>query len=102
MNDPVIKYVSKSVLYPAFGEARRYKNHGIILVRDDLPRLVKDFIIQHEKYHISDTSTNWVWREIKANVSGARTHIIGFVYCLILSLSPSRLMFYANRFRRGK
>ena len=45
-------------------------------VRNDLPRIVKKFVKEHELYHLKDKSKNWIWREIKANVYGLFKHPI--------------------------
>jgi len=93
-----IKYVSKNKLYPAFGEADIKKN--TVYIRKDLPNVVKRFIKEHELYHIKDESKIILWREIKANIYGAIKHPLGFLLCIIMSLSPYRLKFYFNRFRK--
>ena len=50
MKNPKISYVPKLELYPAFGRA--IENSNTIKIRDDLPSLVKKFILEHEKYHL--------------------------------------------------
>ncbi|MCK4647747.1 hypothetical protein KAT24_02350 [Candidatus Pacearchaeota archaeon] len=97
---PKIKYVSKKKLYPAFGDTDTKKN--IAYVRNDLPKIVKKFIKEHELYHLKDKSKNWFWREIKANVYGLFKHPFGFLLCVIMSLAPYRLRFYFERFRKGE
>ena len=61
-----VKFISKKKLYPAFGEAK----NNIVYVRNDLPKIVKEFVKEHELYHLKDKSKNWLWREIKANLYG--------------------------------
>ncbi len=92
-----VKFVSKKKLYPAFGEVK----NNTAYVRNDLPNSVKEFVKEHELYHLRDESKNWIWREIKANFYGLFKHPIGFVRCVIMSLSPHRLKFYFERFRVG-
>ena len=90
-----VKFVSKKKLYPAFGEAK----NNIAYVRNDLSNSVKKFVKKHELYHLRDESKNWLWREIKANFYGLFKHPIGFIKCVIMSLSPYRLKFYFERFK---
>ncbi|MBU4308225.1 MAG: hypothetical protein KJ566_00310 [Nanoarchaeota archaeon] len=47
-----IKYVSKEKLFPAFGDATEIPPK--IRIRKDLPKVVKRFVLEHEKYHIKD------------------------------------------------
>ena len=95
-----IKYVSKEKLYPSFGNIDGKKN--IAYVRKDLPKVVKKFVKKHEFYHLRDESKFWLWREIKANVYGAIKHPLGFLLCVVMSLSPYRLKFYFKRFMKGE
>jgi len=97
---PQIKYVKKESIYPAFGKA--YMKAQIATVRDDLPTIVKKFVLEHELYHLRDSAKWWVWREIKANLYGAWKHPFGFIYCCLLSLSWDRLRFYHSRFKKGE
>ena len=60
MKNLKVKYISKSKLYPAFGDVDAKKQ--IAYVRKDLPKLVKRFVTQHELYHLRDKSENWIWR----------------------------------------
>jgi len=57
-------------------------------VREDLPQCVRKFVTTHELYHLQDTGRWWVWREIKANAKGALKHPLGFMVCVLLSLTP--------------
>jgi len=95
-----VKYVSKEKLYPTFGDIDNKKS--IVFVRNDLPRVVKKFVKEHELYHLKDKSKNWIWREIKANVYGLFKHPFGFLLCVIMSLAPYRLRFYFERFRKAE
>jgi hypothetical protein len=97
MEPPVIQCVDKEEIYPAFGYADSDLN--LIRIRADLPLSVKNFILKHETYHLTDGAEWWVWREIKANLYGARKHPIGFIRCAFLSLSPDRLKYYVKRFK---
>jgi len=93
-----VKFVSKKKLYPAFGEVK----NNIAYVRNDLPKIVKEFVKEHELYHLKDKSQNWVWREVKANLYAFFKHPLGFIICTIMSLSPARLKFYFERFKTGE
>jgi len=93
-----IEYVKKEKLFPAFGLAK----NNMAYVREDLPKSVQAFILQHELYHLEDKAKNWIWREIKANLYGAFMPFIGFIYCCVLSLSRDRLRHYYERFKKGK
>ena len=103
-----IKYVSKKKLYPAFGDAQEIPPR--IRVRKDLPKLVKKFVLEHEKYHIRDwqrlTKENkkyyWIWGEIKANIYSAIRHPLGSIITLIMSLQPYRIKLYIQRIKKGK
>jgi len=108
MRNPEVIYVSKSELYPAFGDAEEIPPR--VRVRKDLPKAAQKFVLSHEKYHILDwqrsTKENkkyyWIWGEIKANIYGALKHPFGFLVCGIMNLQPSRIKFYFKRFKQGK
>ena len=71
-----------------------------IEIRKDLPNRVKSFVIDHEKYHLKDTSKNWLWREVKANMVSGFKHPIGFLQTAWMSLTnKERLKFYQDRFK---
>ena len=91
-----IIYIKKEALFPAFGFSRNVT----IYVRDDLPKIVQKFVSKHELYHLQDKSTNWLWREIKANSYGFKKCPIGFIYTMILSLNPYRIKMYIQRFKQ--
>ena len=92
-----IKYVSKKKLYPAFGVVDIKGN--TVYVRKDLPKIVRNFVKEHELYHLRDKSKVVLWREIKASVYGLFRHPLGFLLCVIMSLAPYRLKLYFNRIR---
>lgn len=71
-------------------------------VREDLPAGVREFVVYHETYHLRDTSTWWVWREIKANAYGALHRPVGFLFCLFLSLQLYRVKYYVLRLCRRR
>ena len=100
MRQPTVIYSPKQELHPRFGSAESRTQTAY--VRDDLPNSVQAFVIQHELHHLRDQSKWWVWREVKANAFGAIKHPWGFIACLILSMTPSRLKYYANRFRQRR
>ena len=97
---PKIKYLSKKKLYPAFGDSDARKNTAYI--RNDLPKIVKEFVKEHELYHLKDKSEFWLCREIKANFYGLFKHPLGFFICVIMSLAPYRLKFYFERVNSGE
>jgi hypothetical protein len=94
----MIIYVKKEDLHPAFGIAK----NGNAYVREDLPEVVKKFVAIHEQYHLQDKSTNWFWREVKANCYAGVRKPIGLMYTLYLSLSSERLKMYIQRFKDKK
>jgi hypothetical protein len=90
-----VVHARKSSLYPAFGMAD--EENQTAHVRGDLPRPVLEFVTAHELYHLKDKARWWVWREIKANATGALKHPIGFAACMLMSLTPYRLRYYRQR-----
>jgi hypothetical protein len=98
--EPRVAYASKEELHPRFGYA--VLEIQLAYVRRDLPGCVREFVREHELYHLGDKSRWWLWREIRANAAGALKHPLGFALCLFLSLTPSRLRYYAERVRRGE
>jgi hypothetical protein len=98
--EPRVSYTSKEELHPRFGYA--VPKTQVAYVRKDLPNCVKKFVREHELYHLRDKARSWFWREIKANALGALKHPLGFTLCLFLSLSPSRLRYYAGRIKPGE
>ena len=98
--EPKVVYTSKEELHPRFGYA--VPKTQTAYVRKDLPNCVKKFVREHELYHLKDEARWWFWREIKANTVSGLKHPLGFTFCLFLSLSPSRLRYYAERIRRGE
>ena len=88
-------YRTNEEMCPRFGFALPEKQ--IAYIRDDLPKCVKQFVISHEVYHLTDNANWWVWREIKANMHSALRHPIGFMVCLQMSLVPYRLRYYLQR-----
>lgn len=91
----IIIYLSKERLGPRFGYA--VPSGQLACVREDLPESVRKFVTAHELYHLKDRASWWVWREIKANASGALIHPVGFLACVLMSLAPYRLLYYWNR-----
>lgn len=107
MRNPEVRYVPKSEIYPAFGDA--YENPPRIRIRKDLPKVLKEFVLEHEKYHIKDWQRltkekkkyYWILGEIKAGFYGAMKHPFGFLLSLIMSLNPARIKFYFERVKKG-
>jgi len=94
-----VDFVPKEKLYPAFGMCY---SDGNIEVRDDLPKIVKLFVLYHEFYHAGDRAKNWIWREIKANCYAFLKCPLGGILTLILSLHPDRLKYYWSRLKKGE
>ncbi len=90
-----IKYLPKQKLYPSFGRAE----NNTAYIRKDLPKPVKEFVKDHELYHLKDNANNWVIREIKANSYSALRHPLGFIITIIMSLQLYRLKFYLNKIK---
>jgi len=89
-----ILYVPKSTIYPAFGY---YHYHTEIAeIRDDLPLPVKLFVIAHEHGH------SLGYGEFMSTLSALVEHPFGFIYTVLLSLSPYRLLYYFNRIFNNK
>lgn len=95
-----INIVSKDKIYPAFGYA--FPEKELIYIRVDLPYNLYKFVLSHEKYHITDKAKFWLWREIKANVVAAYKYPIGFIECLIMSLTYDRFKYYVKRIIKGE
>lgn len=87
--------VSKEKLGARFGYS--IPSRQVAYVREDLPRCVRAFVTEHELYHLRDGARWWVWREIKANGSGALKYPLGFLACALMSLRPYRLKYYVER-----
>jgi hypothetical protein len=67
-----------------------------------LPRCVKDFLVVHETYHATDKDMGWIRRELKANWAGFKEYPVGFFVTMIMSLTPSRLKMYYQRWKNKK
>jgi len=92
---PEVISQTRDDLYPRFGLA--FPDEQQVYVREDLPRCVKRFVISHELYHLVDKAQWWVLREVKATVHATMRHPIGFIACVLMSLAPYRLKYYAQR-----
>lgn len=93
-----VHYVQKDVIAPAFGFA--YKNH--VVVREDLPPLVKDFVTKHELFHMHDSATwgGWIGREVRANVACGVRDPLGLLATVLASCNKERVLFYIDRLKR--
>ena len=91
----IIHYTSKEALYPKFG----YTDGKMIHIREDLSERVKEFVTAHEFYHIKDSSTNRLWREIKASVVPGVSDPIGLAATILASLRWYRIKFYIGLIR---
>ena len=92
---PEVVYRSKAEMDPRFGFA--IPELQKVYVRGDLPACVRQFVVMHECYHLSDDTSWWVWRELKANMHAAIRFPIGFMGCLLMSTAPRRLCYYFKR-----
>ena len=94
-NSPKISYVDKNEIYPLFGRANWLT--GDIEIQKGLPKLVDEFVLEHEKYHIRDGKfSSIIGREIRANGYAAVRHPIGFLMTVAMSLTPDRIEYYKN------
>ena len=96
-----VNFVEKSELYPFFGMA--YMKLGYAKVRKDLHPLVKEFVTQHELYHLRDTK-KWggvLGREIRASIVPGLKNPLGLMACILVSLfSKERRALYKDRIKR--
>ena len=100
-NSPVeIKYLPGKQMYPSFGVC--FKITKTIWINDDIPRAAKAFVLAHEIYHLTDNATNWIAREIKANIIAFLQHPWGGIIMVVMSFAPYRLAFYWKRFKEEK
>lgn len=98
MKEYTIKIVSKGELSPNFGLAK----DGIAYVREDLPRWVRVSVMVHELYHLDDSRKNVLLREAKAILSQLFMSFFGGIWCIVLSCSKGRLLYYLKRIKEGK
>ncbi len=96
-----VAYVRKDFIAPKFGIA--YGNNKDCIVRNDLPGLVKNFVTEHELYHLRDPHTwgGWIGREIRANIVPGVKDPVGLAATILYSLNPERLRLYWKRFKEG-
>jgi hypothetical protein len=103
--NPTITYVSEKELgEPLFGICY---DSGLIKINSELPKVVQEFVLEHELYHFNDMKNwagktgmaNFLRKEFLANFSAALKHPNGFILTMLLSLSPRRLSFYWKRFK---
>jgi len=75
---------------------------GAVYVSEGLPKLVEEFVIDHERYHIIEREQNIYLRELKANIYSAKKHILGFLLTTLLTLTnPQRIALYNKRVIKG-
>lgn len=96
-----VAHVQRAFLGPALGMA--YFDTSDCVVRDDLPSTVKNFVKEHELYHLRDPHTwgGWIGSEIRANIIPGMKDPIGLAATIFYSLNPERLRFYWKRFKEG-
>ena len=94
-DSPRISYVNKDEIYPLFGTANYLT--GDVKIQSGLPRLVSDFVLEHEKYHIRDGKfSSVIGREVRANGYAAVRHPVGSLMTVAMSLIPDRVSYYKN------
>lgn len=93
-----ITYVPYSQIAPQFGR----QTGDEILIREDLPGNARAFLLAHETFHVTDKASNWIWRELRANLAGFRANWIGFLIVLAMSMNPVRLRYYWQRCQKGE
>lgn len=104
-----ILYVPKSDIYPSFGLWRRTSSGDtVILIRDDLPIAIKEFLLDHELFHDQDKDRgdfdcdSWIENELEANWESAFKHPWGAFLTILYSLNPYRIIYYFKRAKEGK
>jgi hypothetical protein len=99
--NPTIVYVPKEEISPAFGY---WSSNHTIKIRNDLPVAMKEFLLDHEMHHDSNTEIGefWAKEELEANWSAALKHPWGAFLTILYSLAPYRIAFYIQRFKDGK
>lgn len=101
-----VYFVPRKRLAPYFGEAFGgiHERKCYAIVRDDLPPLVKRFVVQHELYHLMDCKkrSGVLAREVRASFSPLIHDPFGFLATAIATVtSLERIRFYIYRFRHG-
>ena len=100
MEDYIIEYVDADQIFPKFGVAYCSVTPKLIYIRKDLPKLALKFLKAHEMSHLTDNQNDyWLYREFKANWRGFLVSPIGCMIVCVLSLHPSRIRYYIERFR---
>ena len=86
----------------AFGFAN--PGNQVAFVRDDLPKRVKEFVEEHELYHLKDPIKDyWAWRELRANLVPGFKDPIGLILTIYKTISDrERIKFYLNRIKKGQ
>jgi hypothetical protein len=79
-----LRFKYKEELQPYYGKA--YPVNGIGLVREDLPKCARMFVLVHEAYHLTDKSDNLFIREFKANIYPFWAIPAGFCWLVITSI----------------
>lgn len=69
---------------------------GVIFVRENLPKAVERFVIEHEIYHLKDARRWWGWigRELRVNFVCASKNPVGFIAAVCQSLKRDRIGAY--------
>jgi hypothetical protein len=96
---PDIRYLPGKDMFPRFGVCF---GNGTIWINEDLPESAQAFVLAHELYHSGDVSSNWLKRELRANLAGFWAAPWGFLVTAVLSLAPYRLKYYWQRFMEGR
>ena len=90
--------VPKEKLYPAFGMAD-LETKTVYIREDMVDSIAFDFLLCHEKYHITSMIIPRLWAEITANFHAGIRHPIGFFVILWKSIfSLDRWKLYKRLF----
>lgn len=96
-----LKYVPKENITPFFGMARNELGTGYVLVRNDLPKRVRNFVMHHEIYHLYDFANNLhkskISQEIHANLAAFPYEPLGCLQTIFMTLTrPERIVYYVK------
>lgn len=86
----------------AWGHAYKFRGHAKVL--DTLPKRVKDFVTQHELYHLRDKHT-WggvFGSELRANIIPGFSDPFGLIATIWATITnKERILFYLDRIKNG-
>ena len=90
----------KHAISPLFGMATTELGTKFALVRDDLPKSAKNFVMHHEIYHLQDHARkSTLSMEIHATLGAIPYAPLGFLQTVILTLTDAdRRNLYSKKF----